>query len=90
MNAQGIRFILPILRSAEEAFFEALETGAGTYHSSAATAVREFVGEYRDRVEALKQADPDDLLVLDAYTSEMVLGRHLEAVLSAHPFAEPV
>ena len=44
----------------------------------------------RDRVEALKQADPDDLLVLDAYTSEMVLGRHLEAVLSAHPFAEPV
>jgi hypothetical protein len=89
MNAQGIRFILPILRSAETAFFEALETGAGTYHSSAATTVREFVGDYRDRVEALKEDDPDDLLVLDAYTSEMVLGRHLEAVMSAHPFAEP-
>jgi hypothetical protein len=89
MNAQGIRFILPILRSAEDAFFEALETGAGTYHSSAAAAVRQYVDDYRDRVETLKADDPDDLLVLDAYTSEMVLGRHLEAVLSAHPFAEP-
>ena len=89
MNAQGIRFILPILRSAETAFFDALEIGAGTYHSSAAATVREFVGDYRDRVEALKEDDPDDLLVLDAYTSEMVLGRHLEAVMSAHPFAEP-
>jgi hypothetical protein len=89
MNAQGIRFILPILRSAEAAFFEALETGAGTYHSRAAATVREFVNDYRDRVEALKEDDPDDLLVLDAYMSEMVLGRHLEAVMSAHPFAEP-
>jgi hypothetical protein len=89
MNAQGIRFILPILRSAETAFFDALETGAGTYHASAATAVRQYVGDYRDRVDALKQDDPDDMLVLDSYVSEMVLGRHLEAVMSAHPFAEP-
>jgi hypothetical protein len=89
MNAQGIRFILPILRSAETAFFDALETGAGTYHSTAASTVRNFVGEYRDRVDALKEDDPDDLLVLDSYTSEMVLGRHLEGVMSAHPFAEP-
>lgn len=48
-----------------------------------------YVGDYRDRVDGLKEDDPDDMLVLDSYTSEMVLGRHLEAVMSAHPFAEP-
>ena len=41
MNALGIRFILPIFRSAETAFFDALQTGAGSYHQTAATTVRE-------------------------------------------------
>lgn len=89
MNAVGIRFILPVLRSAETAFFDALGTGAGTYHQIAAAKVRGFVDNYRNRVDELKESDPDDDLVLDAYKSELVLGRHLEAVLSEHPFAEP-
>jgi hypothetical protein len=88
MNALGIRFILPIFRSAETAFFEALQTGAGSYHQTAATTVREAVDRYRGRVNELKESDPG-ALVLDAYKSELVLGRHLEAVLSEHPFAEP-
>ncbi|MGH8701960.1 MAG: hypothetical protein ACREVR_12415, partial [Burkholderiales bacterium] len=88
MNALGIRFILPIFRSAETAFFEALGTGAGSYHQIAAAKVRGFIDNYRDRVDELKESDPQ-ALVLDAYKSEMVLGRHLEAVLSEHPFSEP-
>jgi hypothetical protein len=88
MNAIGIRFILPIFRSAETAFFDALQTGAGSYHQTAAATVREAVDNYRSRVNELKESDPG-ALVLDAYKSELVLGRHLEAVLSEHPFAEP-
>ena len=88
MNAQGIRFLMPVLRSAETAFFDALERGAGAYHSSAAQSVRKFVDAYRKRVEELKVAEPT-ALVLDSYRSEIVLGRHLEGVLSQHPFAEP-
>lgn len=88
MNALGIRFILPIHRSAESTFFDALQTGAGTYFSTAALAVRTYVDGYRTVVEEAKAAEPDKL-VLDSFKSEMVLGRHLEAVLSEHPFAEP-
>ncbi len=88
MNAQGVRFLLPVLRSAETAFFDALERGAGSYHQSAAQSVRTFIDGYRTRVDELKVADPN-ALILDSYRSEMVLGRHLEAVLSQHPFAEP-
>jgi hypothetical protein len=88
MNALGIRFILPIHRSAESTFFDALQTGAGTYFRTAALAVRTYVDGYRTVVEAAKTAEPDKL-VLDSFKSEMVLGRHLEAVLSEHPFAAP-
>jgi hypothetical protein len=88
MNALGIRFILPVLDTAEDAFFEAMETGAGTYYSESAARARQYVESYRERVEQLK-ADGSPELILDQYTSELVLGRHLEAVLSEHPFAEP-
>ena len=88
MNAQGIRFILPVHRSAEGAFFDALQRGAGTYFQQAATKVRQFVDGYREIVEEAKAGEPEKL-ILDKYTSELVLGRHLEAVLSEHPFAQP-
>jgi hypothetical protein len=88
MNAQGIRFILPVHRAAEAAFFDALQGGAGSYFQEAATKVRAYVDGYRTIVEEAKANEPDKL-VLDKYTSEIVLGRHLEAVLSEHPFAEP-
>jgi hypothetical protein len=88
MNAQGIRFILPIHRSAEDAFFEALKGGAGTYFQKAAAKVCAYVDGYRKIVEEAKASEPDKL-VLDQFASELVLGRHLEAVLSEHPFAAP-
>jgi hypothetical protein len=75
-------------RSAEAAFFDALQGGAGTYFQQAATKVRTFVDGYREIVEEAKASEPEKL-VLDQYASEIVLGRHLEAVLSDHPFAEP-
>jgi hypothetical protein len=88
MNAVGVRFTLPVLRAAEDAFFDALEEGAGSYHRDAADGVRKAVSDYRDVVELLKRDDPKGL-ILDSYSSQFVLGRHLEAVLSEHPFAEP-
>jgi hypothetical protein len=88
MNAVGVRFTLPVLPTAEDAFFDALEEGAGSYHRDAADGVRKAVSDYRDLVELLKRDDPSGL-VLDSYSSQLVLGRHLEAVLSQHPFAEP-
>lgn len=89
MNTPGVRFTLPVLASAEEAFFAALEEGAGTFYQDAANAVRETVENYRVEVERLKRDDPSGL-VLDRYSSQLILGRHLEAVLSEHPFADPV
>jgi hypothetical protein len=86
MNSSAIRFILPIIRGAEDAFFEALENNGSTYYKESAKKVREFTDAYRKRVEDLKEID-SPLLVLDEYTREMIMGRHLEAVLSNHPFA---
>ena len=88
MNAVGVRFTLPVLASAEDGFFDALESGAGSYHREAANTVRQTVDNYRAEVERLKREDPSGL-ILDHYSSQLVLGRHLEAVLSHHPFAEP-
>lgn len=86
MNSSGIRFILPILRGAEDAFFEAIGKNGNDYYKSSAEKVRGFTDAYRSRVEELKEIDPK-ALILDDYTREIVIGRHLEAVLSKHPFA---
>jgi len=87
MNSSGIRFILPIKRTAEDAFFESLGKNGNDYYRTSANKVREFTDKYRERVEDLKSTSPDSL-ILDDYTREIVIGRHLEAVMSKHPFKE--
>lgn len=87
MNSSRIRFILPIKRTAEVAFFEALGKNGNNYYRSSANKVREFTDKYRDRVEVLKNTS-SNTLILDDYTREIVIGRHLEAVMSKHPFKE--
>ncbi|MEL6679878.1 MAG: hypothetical protein AAFQ51_14315, partial [Pseudomonadota bacterium] len=84
MNVSHVRLVLPVNRSAEQSFFDSL-ANADDYHAAAAQDVRDFVLAYRKRLEELKGAGLDRL---DQYSRDMVLGRHVEAVLSHHPFAE--
>ena len=83
-RASHVRLVLPVNRSAEQSCFDSL-ANADDYHAAAAQDVRDFVQAYRKRLEELKGAGLDRL---DQYSRDMVLGRHVEAVLSHHPFAE--
>lgn len=87
MNAPGVRFILPIIGSAEDVFFNTISQNGNTYYQSAITEVQVFTKAYRQRIEDLEADSPGEL-VLDKYSRDIILGRHLEAVLSNHPFAE--
>lgn len=85
MNTPGVRFTLPIHRASEDAFFRAIDEAAINYYQDSAETVRGFVGDYRETLEDLKANDPS-ALVVDDYSREMVLGYHLEAVLSNSVF----
>lgn len=87
MNAPGIRFILPIIKSAEDIFFETIRKNGNNYYESAITDIQNYTNGYRNRVEELKASNSNEL-ILDEYTRDIVIGRHLEAVMSNHPFAE--
>ncbi|BDD05618.1 hypothetical protein [Aureibacter tunicatorum] len=85
MNAEGIRFILPVIRGAEAAFYEAIGQNGSDYYKKSTQKVMQYTNAYRDRVEELKVIDPE-ALVLDEYSREVVIGKHLEAVVSEHSF----
>lgn len=87
LNSPAVRFTLPIHRQSEEAFFDAVRRGAGNYHQESAGKVRNFVDDYRKTIEDLRSSNSDQL-ELDSFSSEIVLGRHLEAVLSNTVFRE--
>lgn len=87
MNAPGIRFILPIIRSAEDVFFDNIRRNGNNYYESAITEVKDYTNNYRDKIEEFRTSDPEKL-ILDKYSRDIVLGRHYEAVMSNHPFAE--
>ena len=70
----------------EEAFYDALEKGASNHWKNSANEVREWVDNYRNHVKELKAGD-EKHLILDEFDSEMVLGQHLEAVLSNTNFS---
>ncbi len=87
MNSPGIRFILPVIRTAEDVFFETIRSNGNNYYESAITEIKTYTDDYRTRIEEFKISSPENL-ILDKYTREIILGRHFEAVLSNHPFAE--
>ncbi|MFB9058040.1 hypothetical protein ACFFU9_14945 [Mariniflexile ostreae] len=87
MNCVGVRFILPILRSAEQNFIDTLLKNGNDYYKSSIETVQKLTNNYRDLLEGFRENAPDKL-VLDRYSKEVVIGKHLEAIISNHPFTD--
>ena len=86
MNCPAIRFFLPVFQSAEKTFFDAIKAGGITYHEESADKVRNYLQGYRGMIAGWQQSNSSKL-VLDEYDSEILIGHHLEAVLSAYEFS---
>jgi hypothetical protein len=86
MNAPGTRFFLPIQKGAEALFFETLRKTGHDYFADSVRDIRDQLKEYRDQITAWTAADAKQL-VLDEFKTEIVIGHHLEAVVSETGFA---
>jgi hypothetical protein len=83
VNSPGVRFFLPIIRTAEVNFFDTL-TACGTFQVRVSVeAARNAVAAARARI----QAAPNGVERIDQFATEMVLGEHIEAVMSQHDHA---
>lgn len=81
VNSLWVRLFLPINKGAETNFFDAL-TACGTFQVRASvTAALNHVDAIRTR---LQQNGPDQI---DQFTTEMIIGDHIEAVMSAREMA---
>ncbi len=87
MNTPSVRFTLPVNSQSEDAFFKIINDAANNYYVESAKKVKDFIKNYRDTIEDMKTNSPEKLEV-DSYSSEMILGNHLEAVLSNTTFTE--
>jgi hypothetical protein len=91
LNVVAVRFFLPIHRGSEDAFFEAVGNTLDSNWRQLFAKVKTYIGLQRSKVETMTdRMSEDDIkeLTLDAYDAELVLGRHLEAVLSKTTFLE--
>ncbi len=84
LNVQAVRFFLPINPGAEKVFFDTMRNVVDPTWRHLFDTVEDYIDDQRAGFAALD----DDELELDSYDSELVLGRHLEAVLSTTTFAE--
>lgn len=83
VNSRAVRFFLPVVRTAEAVFFDAL-TACGTF------AVRASVVNARNAIDAARvriAGAPNGVEQLDQFNTEIVLGEHIEAVMSNHDHA---
>lgn len=87
MNSPGARFFLPISKNAEELFFETINMGGYTYYQTSASKARKYLTDYRDKIEGWKTSD-EKQLQLDQFETEMIIGKHLEAVLGQYDFSQ--
>lgn len=91
LNADAVRFFLPIHEHSEAAFFEAVSNTVDSQWRDMFDEVKDYVDQQRKLVNQMRARMNDDdkrQLTLDTYDSEIVLGRHLESVLSNHPFSK--
>ncbi len=81
VNSPAVRFFLPIIRSAETTLLDTLtDTGSFLLRNHVENTVRR-IDAVRDRLAA---NGPDQL---DRFSTEMVIGEHIEAVMSEHDHA---
>lgn len=84
MNCPGIRFFLPLYDRAADTLFDVIQRGGTAYFRGSATKVKGFLAQYKARL-AQYAAGPNGRM-LDEFTTEIQIGRHLEAVLSQYDF----
>jgi hypothetical protein len=84
LNVDAVRFFLPIRVGAEGVFFDTMRKVVDVSWRGLFDTVQDRVNSERQKFREL----PEAARLLDSYDSELVLGRHLEAVLSTTPFAE--
>ena len=84
LNVQAVRFFLPLNVGAEAIFFETMRKVVDPNWRSLFNTVENYITDQRDQFQNL----PEAKRLIDNYDSELVLGRHLEAVLSNKTFAE--
>jgi hypothetical protein len=81
-NSLAVRFFLPIIKTAEDNLFDAL-MACGSFQ------VRQSVENARNRIDnertRLENDGPD---LLDEFSTEMIIGEHIEAVLSDYDMAK--
>lgn len=91
LNVNAVRFFLPIHQGSEDAFFEAVSNTLDANWKQLFADVQSYIDRQRAIVKAMTErmnAADRKALTLDEYDSELVLGRHLEAVLSRTTFLE--
>ncbi|MEO1138159.1 MAG: hypothetical protein AAFW87_01775 [Pseudomonadota bacterium] len=91
LNVRAVRFFLPLHEASEGAFFEVVSNTLDDQWRDLFKTVEDYITRQRDIVDALNDSDdPDDRaqITLDQYSSDLVLGRHLEAVLSQTDFLQ--
>lgn len=84
LNVQAVRFFLPINVGAEEIFFETMRKVVDPTWRKLFKTVERYINDQRDKFKEL----PETERLIDSYDSELILGRHIEAVLSNKTFAE--
>ena len=81
VNSLGVRLFLPINRGAESTLFDTLTT-CGTFQ------IQQSVANALDQVNVIRdhlpQDGPDQI---DQFSTEMVIGDHIEGVMSARELA---
>lgn len=91
LNVNATRFFLPVHKGSEEAFFAAVSNTIDPNWAALFSKVNTYMDTQRSLVETMTErmnAEDEAQLTLDNYQSELVLGRHLEAVLSHTAFLE--
>ncbi len=91
LNADAVRFFLPIHEHSESSFFEAVNNTVDEQWRDMFDEVKDYIDQQRELVGQMRnRMNENDVrqLTLDEYNSEIVLGRHLESVLSNHPFSK--
>lgn len=81
MNSRAVRFFLPIFRDAEDVLFDVLQRCGSFFMRSSVEYARDRIAHTRAEIQ---EAGPQELLAFDA---SLVIGEHVEAVMSNHDLA---